>query len=307
MHDPVPSRFFSSPRSFLFTESSAAAAATSAGLAAARSSSMDVFIAVTFDSFLVASLAITLARSASSVALAFSASSLGIIIRGRLLLLHLDRLHFELLLELRHLLGRRLELRHAVAVAVDEHVGLLAPPVEHRAVERDELEEGLWRGLVEAALERLVLVAHLVDGQQGVRHEVDDGLLGLLCAKVLAVEEALGDGGERLLRPRLESMTTLFTSEGKQRARTRIGSPMGEKHRRTCRLALTCWMKKPDTLSRVSAMPARLHAGETVLMMSSCGAAAGRRWAGSAAVLARLVLSPEECRLFMKTGKRSSR
>jgi hypothetical protein len=77
MHAPVTSRFFSSPRSFLFTESSAVAAATSAGLAAARSSSMDVFIAVTFDSFLVASLAITLARSASSVALSFSASSLG--------------------------------------------------------------------------------------------------------------------------------------------------------------------------------------------------------------------------------------
>ena len=40
-----------------------------------------------------------------------------------------------------------------------------------------------------------------------------------------------------------QSMTTQLTSDGKRRARTRIGSPMGEKQRMTCRLARTVLMK----------------------------------------------------------------
>eukprot|EP00966_Prymnesium_polylepis_P121000 2796330-Prymnesium_polylepis.1 len=40
-----------------------------------------------------------------------------------------------------------------------------------------------------------------------------------------------------------QSMTTQLTSAGKRRVRTRIGSPIGEKHSSTCRLALTWLMK----------------------------------------------------------------
>lgn len=70
-------------------------------------------------------------------------------------------------------------------------------------------------------------------------------------------------------------MTTQLTSAGKRRALTRIGSPMGEKQSKTCRLAFTSWIKKDHTLSRVSTTPARLHAGRTALMMSSVSYRAG--------------------------------
>ena len=69
----------SSPRSFLFKESSAAAALTSAGSAASRSFSMFAFISITSASFVVACAAISFAVSASLFAFAFSASSFGII------------------------------------------------------------------------------------------------------------------------------------------------------------------------------------------------------------------------------------
>ena len=40
-----------------------------------------------------------------------------------------------------------------------------------------------------------------------------------------------------------QSMTTQLTSAGKRRVRTLIASPMGEKHRMTCRLSRTTLMK----------------------------------------------------------------
>ena len=56
-------------------------------------------------------------------------------VHGLDLLLHLDRLHLELLLQQADRRGRRLELIHAVHVARDHRLSLGAPHVEHRAVE----------------------------------------------------------------------------------------------------------------------------------------------------------------------------
>ena len=92
-----------------------------------------------------------------------------------------------------------------------------------------------------------------------------------------------------------QSMTTQLTSAGKRRVRTLIGSPMGLKHRITCRLSRTVLMNASQQLSRVSGRPARLTTGRMLLMMSSMSSAGKRPG-----------MLPDESKSFMNTRKRSS-
>eukprot|EP00961_Rhodomonas_salina_P222785 3012725-Rhodomonas_salina.1 len=102
-----------------------------------------------------------------------------------------------------YLLRGGVHLLESVLEAVFEHVDLLLLVVEHRLVEVDEVEERLGRGVVVAALARQKLLRLLVHVEVHVGHVRRHVLSILGLDPVHALDEAVGDRDERVLRPRV--------------------------------------------------------------------------------------------------------